>query len=136
MVPEDGGTLKPRHEGRGHEERGPVGGSPRRREARTGGDPRPVGASLPEAARLLGAAGALEVAVVRRSWATLVGEALAGHTWPVRLQGGVLVVRADDGAWAAELRFHAATVVGRARGLVPGIERLSVGVGPRNEQIW
>ena len=133
MVPEDGGTLKPGHEGRRHERRGPAWRAPGRPEARTGGDPRPVGASLPEAARLLGAPGALEVAVVRRNWVALVGEALAGHTWPVRLQGGVLAVCADDGAWAAELRFHAATVVARARGLAPGIERLSVGVGPRNE---
>jgi predicted nucleic acid-binding Zn ribbon protein len=130
MVPEDGGTLKPGHEGRR-----PAWGPPRRLEARTAGDPRPVGASLPEAARLLGVAAALEVALVRRNWVALVGEALAGHTWPVRLQGGVLAVCADDGAWAAELRFHAATVVARSRGLVPGIERLSVGVGPRNEQI-
>jgi predicted nucleic acid-binding Zn ribbon protein len=132
MVPEDAGPVRPGPDRPG-QERPPVWGARRRREARAGGDPRPVGASLPEAARLLGAEGALELALVRRGWAALVGEALAGHCWPVRLEGGVLVVRADDGAWAAELRFHAVTVVRRAHGLVPGIERLSVGVGARNE---
>ena len=135
-MPDDMGPGQAEAGGREPERRAPMLGPTRTWEARAGGDPRPLSASLPEAARLLGGLGALDLALLRRSWASVVGEALAGHCRPVRLHGGVLVVLADDGAWASELRFHARTVVRRAQGLVPRVERLSVGVGAPKEQIW
>jgi len=108
---------------------GQTRGSGARWRKRSGGEPRAVGESLQEAARILGAGGAVELASLREAWESLVGPVLARHTWPVSLDRGVLVVGTDDGAWASELRFHATTVVGRGRRLAPGMDRLVARVG-------
>lgn len=38
-------------------------------------------------------------------WAEAVGEAVANHVKPVKLDGTKLVVEVDDPAWATQLRF-------------------------------
>ncbi len=43
-------------------------------------------------------------------WAEAVGEALAAHITPVKLDGTKLVVEVDDPAWATQLRFLEATL--------------------------
>ena len=44
-------------------------------------------------------------------WEELVGQRLAPHTTPLRLQGGVLHVLAEDSAWASELRWTSRMVI-------------------------
>ena len=43
-------------------------------------------------------------------WAEAVGDAVAAHITPVKLDGTKLVVEVDDPAWATQLRFLEATV--------------------------
>ncbi|MHB1498074.1 MAG: DUF721 domain-containing protein [Acidimicrobiales bacterium] len=117
MKPEEAGGRVPRK------------GVGERSAPRWGGDPRPLGASLKEAASLLGSGGVYELSVLREGWESLVGPVLAGHCWPSSFERGALVVGTDDGAWASELRLHSATVVARGRRLVPGLARLVVRVG-------
>ena len=38
-------------------------------------------------------------------WDRIVGEAMAGHVRPLRLDGGVLVVSVDHPAWATQVRL-------------------------------
>jgi predicted nucleic acid-binding Zn ribbon protein len=119
--------MTPESGGRG----GPRGGRNRRDS-----EPQRLSASLREAARLIGAGAALDLATIEKNWPTVVGEHLAGHCWPVSLERGVLVVSSDHNAWAAELRFHSAAVIARAASLVPGVVSLAVRVEPSRSKIW
>jgi predicted nucleic acid-binding Zn ribbon protein len=66
------------------------------------------------------------------AWADLVGPAVAGHTEPVTLRHGTLVVRVDDPAWAAQVRWMEAQLLEQLR-IAPTfatVERIEVRVGP------
>jgi predicted nucleic acid-binding Zn ribbon protein len=43
-------------------------------------------------------------------WAEAVGDAVAAHVTPVKLDGSTLVVEVDDPAWATQLRFLETTL--------------------------
>jgi predicted nucleic acid-binding Zn ribbon protein len=43
-------------------------------------------------------------------WAEAVGDAVALHVTPVKLDGSTLVVEVDDPAWATQLRFLETTL--------------------------
>ncbi len=86
---------------------------------RKGDEPKRVSASLPEAARLIGAQGAIELSAVRQVWADIVGPQAAAHVWPKAFASGVLTVAADHHAWAAELRLVASDLQKRLQGTVP-----------------
>jgi predicted nucleic acid-binding Zn ribbon protein len=43
-------------------------------------------------------------------WAEAVGDAVAGHVKPVKLDGTKLIVEVDDPAWATQLRFLETTL--------------------------
>ena len=43
-------------------------------------------------------------------WAEAVGDAVAAHVKPVKLDGTKLIVEVDDPAWATQLRFLEATL--------------------------
>ena len=49
--------------------------------------------------------GAKEMGGVFGRWEEAVGEAVARHVQPLRLDGSRLVVEVDDPAWATQLRF-------------------------------
>ncbi len=49
--------------------------------------------------------GAREMGGVFGRWQEAVGEAVARHVQPLRLDGARLVVEVDDPAWATQLRF-------------------------------
>lgn len=46
----------------------------------------------------------LPVVTLMREWPRLVGERLAAATTPVSLEGGILIVRAEDSPWGAQAR--------------------------------
>jgi predicted nucleic acid-binding Zn ribbon protein len=48
-------------------------------------------------------------------WAEIVGDAVAAHVTPVKLDGAKLVVEVDDPAWATQLRFLEAAMKQRLR---------------------
>jgi predicted nucleic acid-binding Zn ribbon protein len=58
-------------------------------------------------------------------WVEAVGEPVARHVRPVKLDGGRLVVEVDDPAWATQLRFLEATLRARVRE-VTGVELDSI----------
>jgi predicted nucleic acid-binding Zn ribbon protein len=89
-----------------------------------------MSAFLKDAARSLGVSSALDLSLLQGQWVFVVGPELARHCRPVALERGVLVVVADHGAWAAELRFHAGSILARAASLVDGVSSVSVRVDP------
>lgn len=73
--------------------------------------PRRLGEHLAPFLQRRGWSERLEGASLASRWVEVVGPELARVSEPVRLAGGVLVVRVADAAWATELRY----LVGRVR---------------------
>jgi predicted nucleic acid-binding Zn ribbon protein len=90
-------------------ERVPAAGGRREqgREVVTGrrGEPRAVGAELADLLRARGWDGRLAAARVVARWPEVVGEAVAAHCQPSRLEDGTLHVVADSAAWATQLTY-------------------------------
>lgn len=53
------------------------------------------------------------LASVFDDWAVLVGEQVAAHVSPVRLQDGRLLVEVDDPTWATQMRFLESHIIER-----------------------
>lgn len=74
-------------------------------------DPVPLSESLSGVVRSLRgpaattAAGMTAMGGVFGRWNETVGEAIAKHVQPVKLDGSKLVVEVDDPAWATQLKF-------------------------------
>lgn len=62
-------------------------------------------------------------------WEEAVGEALALHVQPVKLDGTTLVVKVDDPAWATQLKFLEGTLPRLREVAGATIERIEVRVG-------
>lgn len=71
--------------------------------------------SLSELSRQLGTGPPDTLAAVFSRWPETVGEAVAGHTRPERIDGETLVVSVDSPAWASHLRTLAPKVISRLR---------------------
>jgi predicted nucleic acid-binding Zn ribbon protein len=67
--------------------------------------PSPIGASLETFIRRRGWAERVRTGAAWARWEEIVGPELARHCEPVRVAGGVLVVRAVSPTWAAQLRY-------------------------------
>jgi predicted nucleic acid-binding Zn ribbon protein len=65
-------------------------------------------------------------------WADAVGQGVADHARPVKLDGDRLLVEVDEPGWATQLRFLEADVIARLRS-VAGLEvsRFDIRVKPR-----
>ena len=62
-------------------------------------------------------------------WEEAVGDALAAHVQPVKLDGSTLVVQVDDPAWATQLKFLEATLKQRLAEIAGAtIDRIEVRV--------
>jgi len=107
-----------------------------KQRARREGDPSRVAVSLPEAARLIGAEGAVELAVVRRNWVDVAGSQVAAHAWPAALERGVLTVATDHHAWAVQLRLLSGELLGNLQVSCPSVRAIAVQVSPREGQRW
>lgn len=57
-------------------------------------------------------------------WPEIVGDAVAGHSRPVSIDGDTLIVSVDDSTWASELRWLENEVVSRVAA-VSGSDRVS-----------
>lgn len=60
---------------------------------------------------------------VHTYWTDIVGPELSAHVAPVRLRGGVLVLRAASGAWATQLRYLSPWLLQRVQEVL-GSERV------------
>jgi predicted nucleic acid-binding Zn ribbon protein len=95
-------------------------------------DPITITSSLDKVVRSLRGPSRAAVGGVFGRWGEAVGEQVAGHVRPRKLDEGVLVVEVDDPAWATQVRFLTPMIVERVR-VVAGvtIERIEVRVDPR-----
>jgi predicted nucleic acid-binding Zn ribbon protein len=76
----------------------------------------------------------VEGARIHQHWSEIAGEALAQHVVPIRLHGGVLVVKASSPAWATQLRYLAPQLIARANevlgsGMVASVSITAAGSG-------
>ena len=94
------------------------GGAPRGEHAPTRGPrsdaPTPVGGVLGELVVRRDWQRRLEGSRIHDVWTEVAGETVAAHVRPVRLLGGVLVLEADSGAWATQVRYLTGTLAERA----------------------
>jgi len=66
-------------------------------------------------------------------WDEAVGEQVAQHVRPLKLDRGVLWVEVDDPAWATQVKFLAPTIISRLAEVAGArVEQLQVRVDPRN----
>ena len=73
----------------------------------------------------------LEGARVHGRWLDIAGEQLARQTEPVRLVGGVLVVRASSSPWAAQVGYLTGELAARANAVLGegAVRRVTVVTG-------
>ena len=79
----------------------------------------------------------LAASAVLDRWEEVAGAEVAAHATPVRIAGGVLVVRVEDPGWATQLQYLRASLRDRANALlgeevVRGVQ-VVVGRGPDGE---
>jgi predicted nucleic acid-binding Zn ribbon protein len=86
-------------------------------------DPRPIGAELAAVLRSRGWEDRLVAARVLARWPAVVGEAVAQHCQPSRLEpDGTLLVVADSAAWATQLAYLRGTLLDRLAAVCgPGV---------------
>jgi predicted nucleic acid-binding Zn ribbon protein len=83
---------------------------------------RRLGEALSEVARDLHLDDPDDVAAVMAAWPDAVGEAVAAHVRPRRLQDGELLVEVDAPVWATQLRYLEEDVLRRlGRKVRPGV---------------
>ncbi len=80
-----------------------------------GDDPVAIVASLDGVVRSLRGPSRREVGGLFGRWSEAVGEQVAAHVKPLKLDGGVLTVEVDDPAWATQVKFLASTIITRLR---------------------
>jgi predicted nucleic acid-binding Zn ribbon protein len=72
-----------------------------------------VGEGLDRVAASLGVPEAAVLPAVFGGWEGLVGVRVAAHARPRSLRDGVLLIAVDEPAWATQLRFLEADLLGR-----------------------
>ena len=96
-------------------------------------EPVPLTDALDDVVRSLrGGAGRAEVRGVFGQWDEAVGDAVAAHVRPVRLERGVLLVEVDDPSWATHVRVLADQLRSRLREVAEvSVERIEIRVARR-----
>lgn len=80
-----------------------------------GRDPIPLSQSLDALMRSLSGGPRAVVAGVFGRWDEAVGEAVARHAQPIKVERGRLLVEVDEPGWATQLRFLEHDIVERLR---------------------
>ncbi len=92
-------------------------------------DPIPITASLDSVMKSLRGTDRIQIGGVFGRWAETVGEDLARHVRPVRLDQGVLTLEAADPAWATQVKFLTGDIIARLSAVADvEIERIDVRV--------
>jgi predicted nucleic acid-binding Zn ribbon protein len=81
-----------------------------RRRGRRSEGLKAVGDLLPELAEKGGWGALVELSRLQARWAEVVGEQIAAHTAPERIQHGRLTVLVDSSAWLMQLSFYKADI--------------------------
>lgn len=74
----------------------------------------------------------VEAVTVFSRWREIVGSELARRCEPVRLAGGLLVVRVESQTWAAQIRYLVPQIRTRVAALLEGeqVDKIRLVVGP------
>ncbi|HEY5662476.1 MAG TPA: DUF721 domain-containing protein [Ilumatobacter sp.] len=95
-------------------------------------EPVPISSSLDGVIRSLRGPGRRAVGGVFGRWAEAVGEQVAAHVTPVKLDDAVLVVEVDDPAWATQVKFLTPMITERLASIAEvRVERIEVRVERR-----
>ncbi|WP_428115930.1 DUF721 domain-containing protein [Candidatus Poriferisodalis sp.] len=81
----------------------------RRRDQPRWREPRSIADSLRTVTAGFGSRG--RAIDLTRRWSDAVGDAIAAHARPDRLDAGRLIVVVDDPAWATEIRYHTSRIL-------------------------
>lgn len=97
-------------------------------------EPVPISRSLDSIMKSLRGTDRIQIGGVFGRWADAVGPNVAAHVRPVRLEDGVLLVEADEPAWATQVKFLTGTIMSRLAEVAGvDIERIEVRVArPRS----
>ncbi len=100
-----------------------------------GQEPRPLRDALSALSQERSWNGRLEGARIHAAWREIAGPELVRHTQPVRLHGGVLVVRAATTMWAAEVRALGGVLAARVNDVMGdgSVRNVTVVTGPLRE---
>jgi predicted nucleic acid-binding Zn ribbon protein len=95
-------------------------------------EPSPLAALLEAVRARPGWAARLEGARIHMCWVEIAGDQLARHAEPVRLAGGVLVVRAISPAWAEQVRYLAGDLARQTNAVLgpESVRQVTVITGP------
>ncbi len=92
-------------------------------------EPVPITKSLDGIMKSLRGTDRIQIGGVFGRWEDAVGDTVAAHVRPVRLDNGVLTVEADEAAWATQVKFLAGTITTRLADVAGvQIERVEVRV--------
>lgn len=95
-------------------------------------DPVPISSSLDSVMKSLRGTDRIQIGGVFGRWDDAVGDTVAAHVRPVRLDDAVLTVEADDPAWATQVKFLTDTIRTRLFEVAGvRIERIDVRVAGR-----
>jgi predicted nucleic acid-binding Zn ribbon protein len=95
-------------------------------------DPIPISSSLDGVVRSLRGPSRKAVGGLFGRWSEAVGEQVAAHVQPIKLDDAVLVVEVDDPAWATQVKFLTGTIVTRLSEVAGvHVERIEVRVERR-----
>ena len=78
-------------------------------------DPQPLNTALDRVLRSLKGGDRQTTVTVFSRWSDLVGESVAAHVRPLKLDGGTLIVEVDDPTWATQMKFLEADLLGRLK---------------------
>lgn len=79
----------------------------------TSPDPVPISSALDAVVKSLRGPSREAVGGLFGRWVDAVGDQVAQHVKPVKLDQGVLVVEVDDPAWATQVKFLTTMIIGR-----------------------
>ena len=82
----------------------------------------PLSVGLDKVVRSLRGAGADATHTLFGRWREVVGDGIAAHAEPVKMDGGKLLVQVDEPGWATQLRYLEADLVERLRADVVSID--------------
>ena len=95
-------------------------------------DPISISTSLDGVVRSLRGPSRAAVGGVFGKWREAVGDQVADHVQPLKLDEGVLVVEVDDPAWATQVKFLTSTIIERLLDVAGvSVERIDVRVDRR-----
>ena len=96
----------------------------------------PLSVGLDKVVRSLRGAGAQATHALFGRWEAVVGEAIAAHARPAKLDGGRLVVEVDEPGWATQLRYLEGDVLARLQAAGVEVTGIDVRVRPLSVTSW